>query len=400
VRRFQEERIRQDLGRKIVLLSGPRQAGKTTLSRQLGLAHTYLSFDSADDRKLLFAGEWDRRAELVIFDELHKMRRWKAWLKGLYDKEGIPPGLLVTGSARLEVFRKGGDSLAGRHFLHRLHPLTVRETHAEIMPEVAPADALQRILTVGGFPEPFLHNDDNEARRWRRGHLDTILREDLIDLERLRDVRTIELLVELLLARVGSTVSVNSLARDLQVSPHTVKHWLEVLENLYVLFPVRPYHRNVARSLLKESKYYFYDTGAVASAGADPGAVLENAVACALLRELHLLEDFEGRKTALCLLRDKEQREVDFLVTIDRRPRLLVEVKLGDDTFAPAIEHFLRFMPAETEALQVVHRLPRRKTSASRKVQMLSAAAFLAQVSFLSERTGATVAARAQVTPE
>jgi predicted AAA+ superfamily ATPase len=380
VRRFQEPRIRRDLGHKIVLLSGPRQSGKTTLSRQLGLAHTYLSFDSADDRKLLLSGEWDRNVELVIFDELHKMRRWKAWLKGVYDKEGIPPGLLVTGSARLEVFRKGGDSLAGRHYSHRLHPLTVREVQGEI----APADALQRILTVGGFPEPFLQHDETEARRWRRGHLDTILREDLIDLERLRDVRTIELLVELLLSRVGSTASISSLARDLQVSPHTVKHWLEVLENLYVLFPVRPYHRNVARSLLKESKYYFYDTGAVASAGADAGAVLENAVACALLRELHLVEDFEGRKTSLCLLRDKEHREVDFLVTIDRRPHALVEVKLGDDSFSPAIEHFLRFLPAGTEALQVVHRLPRRKTSASRKVQMLSAADFLAQVSFLS----------------
>ena len=208
------------------------------------------------------------------------------------------------------------------------------------------------------------------------------MREDLIDLERLRDVRSIETLVELLLARVGSTVSVSSLARDLRISPHTAKHWLEVLENLYVVFPVRPYHRNVARSLLKESKYYFYDTGAVAAAGADPGAVLENAVACALLRELHLLEDFEGRKTSLCLLRDKDKREVDFLVSIDRRPRQLVEIEVSDDSFAPALEHFLSFLPKGTEALQVVKNLPRRKTSASRHVQMLPAG--LKALSFLA----------------
>lgn len=220
MRREQEGRVSADLKRKIVLLAGPRQTGKTTLSKQLGVSTAYLNFDRAEDRSLLMAKEWDRTVALVVFDELHKMRRWKAWLKGVYDTEGVAPA-----------------------------------------------------------------------------HLDTILREDLINLERVRDVRSIEILVELLFARVGSTVSLASLARELQVSSHTVKHWLQILENLYVLFPVRPYHRNIARSIVKEPKYYFYDTGAVANAGADPGAVLENAVACALLRELQLVEDQEGRKS-------------------------------------------------------------------------------------------------------
>jgi uncharacterized protein len=378
VRRAQEDRIRADLKRKIVLLSGPRQAGKTTLSKQLGLSFAYLNFDSADDRSLLMRKEWRRDVDLVIFDELHKMRRWKAWLKGVYDTEGIAPAMLVTGSARLEIFRQGGDSLAGRHFLHRLHPFTVREVSGDI----GPAEALDRILRLGGFPEPFLSNDDDEARRWRRGHLDTILREDLIDLERVRDVRSVEILVDLLRLRVGSTVSFSSLARDLQVSVPTVKHWLEILENLYVIFAVRPYHRNIARSLLKESKYYFYDTGAVAAVGADPGSVLENAVAGALLREIHLVEDLTGRKASLCFLRDKEKREVDFLVVIDQKPRQLIEVKLADDSFAPSVTHFLRAMPG-TEALQVVKELRRPKSNATRTVRMVPASAYLATVSFL-----------------
>ena len=361
-----------------MLLSGPRQAGKTTLSKQLGLSFAYLNFDSAEDRALLRAAEWDREVELVIFDELHKMRKWKGWLKGVYDTEGIPPSMLVTGSARLEVFRRGGDSLAGRHFLHRLHPFTVREVRRS----VRPADALERILTLGGFPEPFLANDATHARRWRRGHLDTILREDLIDLERVRDVRSVEILVDLLRGRVGGTVSLSSLARDLQTSAHTVKHWLQILENLYVIFPVRPHHRNIARSLLKESKYYFYDTGAVAAAGVDAGAVLENAVACALLRELHLVEDFTGRKTALRFLRDKEKREVDFLVSIDDRPRQLVETKLSDDSFSPALFHFLKFLPG-TEALQVVKTLKRAKSNGARTARMVPASEYLARVSFL-----------------
>lgn len=379
MRREQEDRVVADLKRKIVLLAGPRQTGKTTLSRQLGLSTAYFNFDRAEDRALLMAKEWDRTVALVVLDELHKMPRWKAWLKGIYDTEGVKPALLVTGSARLETFRRGGDSLAGRFYLHRLHPFTVREVNAE----VNAVDALDRILRLGGFPEPFLTNDENEARRWRRTHLDTILREDLIDLERVRDVRSIEVLVELLLARVGSTVSLASLARELQVSSHTIKHWLQILENLYVLFPVRPYHRNIARSIVKEPKYYFYDTGAVANAGADPGAVLENAVACALLRELQLVEDQEGRKTALCFLRDKEKREVDFLVTVDNRPLQLVEVKLSDDTFAPSLAHFAAQLP-KVEALQVVKNLKRAKTDATRTMQMVSATDYLSRVSFVS----------------
>lgn len=375
--RAQEERIIADLRRKVVLLAGPRQCGKTTLSKQLGIRTECFSFDSAEDRKVLFAKEWDRSADLVVFDELHKMRRWKAWLKGVYDTEGVSPGLLVTGSARLETFRRGGDSLAGRFFLHRLHPFTVREVRGDVKPSVA----LDRILRVGGFPEPFLLDDENEARRWRRTHLDIILREDLIDLERVRDVRSIELLVELLLVRVGSTVSLASLARELQVSAHTVKHWLQILENLYVLFAVRPYHRNIARSIVKEPKYYFYDTGAVADAGADSGTVLENAVACALHRELQLVEDHEGRKTALCFLRDKEKREVDFLVTIDNRPRQLVEVKSSDDSFSPALAHFARQLP-NVRALQVVKDLKRAKTDATRTLQMRPVADYLSDVSF------------------
>lgn len=378
MKRFVEERIRQDLQKKVVLLAGARQAGKTTLSHQLGLRSAYLNLDSAEDRKVLRDKQWDRQVELVIFDELHKMPRWKAWLKGVYDTEGIPPALLVTGSARLEVFRRGGDSLAGRHYLHRLHPFTVREVRSE----VDPTDALQRILTVGGFPEPFLANDLTEARRWRRGHLDSILREDLLDLEKVRALRSVEVLVELLIERVSSTVSMSSLARDLEVSAHTVKHWLEILENLYVIFAVRPYHHNVARSLLKESKYYFYDTGALAQAGVAEGAVFENAVACALQREVHLTEDLTGRKASLGFLRDKEKREVDFIVIIDRKPRQLVEVKLADDTFSKSLSFFRQGFPS-ARALQVVKSLARPKDDAERQLRMVPAASYLAEVSFL-----------------
>jgi len=345
--------------------------GKTTLSRQLVPSCVYLNFDSSEDRKTIRREEWDTKTELVIFDELHKMKNWKSWVKGIYDTRGIPPGILITGSARLEALRKGGDSLAGRFFAFRLHPLTVKEICAVL--RETPKEALENLLKFGGFPEPYLKKDETAAKRWRRTHVDTIIREDLLDLEKVRDIRSIEVLIDLLRTRVGSTTSFSALAEDLQVSIHTVKHWIQILENLCVIFAVRPYHRNISRSLLKEPKYYFYDTGAVEG---DLGAKLENAVALALLRDLNLLEDTTGSRTALHYLRDKEKNEVDFLAVVDGKPSLMVEVKAAEDSFSRSLFRFHSYLPA-VKAVQVVYDLKRRKSSGA--AQMLGAHEFLAE---------------------
>ncbi|UCD80203.1 MAG: ATP-binding protein [Desulfobacterales bacterium] len=375
MQRYLENYIRQDLNEKIVLLSGPRQVGKTTLSKQLTPSHVYLNYDAASDRRIIGAQEWDRSAELVIFDELNKMKKWKSWIKGIYDTEGISPALLVTGSARLDTYRKGGESLAGRFFYYRLHPLTVKEI-CGYLGESAET-ALDKLLKVGGFPEPYLRNSETFAKRFRRIHTDTIIREDLLDLENVRDIKSIEILIDLLRTRVGSTTSYTALANDLQVSIHTVKHWLQILENLYIVFPVRPYHKNIARSLLKESKYYLYDTGAVEG---DLGAKVENTVACALLRELHLIEDTTGSRVALHFLRDKEKNEVDFLAVVDNRPRCMIEVKLSDDSFSPSLFRFHDKLRKATP-FQVVYSLKRKKSKDS--ARMLSANEFLKDLQLL-----------------
>ena len=354
--RYLEKYIQADLTEKMVLLSGPRQVGKTTMARQLLVADYYLNYDATADRKIIMNEEWDRDVKLVIFDELHKMKNWKSWIKGIYDVEGVNPALLVTGSARLDTYRKGGESLAGRFFPFRLHPFTVKELCAGLAEESE--IVLDRLLQTGGFPEPYLKNNTTFAKRWRRIHTDTIIRQDILDLERVRDIKSLEILIDLLKARVGSTVSYTSLAGDLQVSIHTVKHWLEILENMYVIFPVRPYHKNIARSILKDSKYYLYDSGAV---DGGIGAKLENIVACALLRELHFLEDTTGSRVALHFLRNKEKQEVDFLVVIDQVPVQLIEVKMADDSFSKALFKFHAFLP--TAALvQIVYQLKRKKT--------------------------------------
>ena len=329
----------------------------------------YYNYDLAEDRVALMEKSWRRNCELVIFDELHKLKNWKSWLKGIYDTRGTTPPILVTGSAHLDIARKMGDSLAGRFFQYRLHPVDSKEVRAFMAPE----EALDRLMRFGGFPEPFLKGEDVFYQRWRRSHLDIILRQDLLDLENIRNIASIETMIELMRRRIGSPVSYNSLAADLQRDPKTVKRWLDLLENLYVLFKVTPYHRNIARSLLKEPKYYFYDSGQVT---ADDGIKLENIVACALQKELHFLEDTLGRRTSLHYLRDKEGREIDFFVVVDDRPILMIEVKWADSTLSRHFVGFAKYLPG-TPGIQVVGRLEREKSFES-GFSIVSAASWLA----------------------
>lgn len=356
MKRYLQTVIENDLSSKIVLLTGPRQCGKTTLSKQLRDSYDYFNYDAAANRLALRDQSWDRRKQLVIFDELHKMKNWKQWLKGVYDTEGIPPEILVTGSARLNTHKKVGDSLAGRYFQFRMHPLDLKEAVMFCGHDV---DTLfDQLWRCGGFPEPFLKNDLIYYNRWRKTHSDIILREDLISLYTGRDIQAIETLVLLLKSRVGSTVSYANLARDLERDPNTIKRWLQLLEDLYLVFCVKPYHKNIARSLLKEPKYYFYDHACL---DADEGAHLENIVASALLKELHYLEDTQGVTANLHYLRTKDGKEVDFLVSINQKPTWLIEVKRSDDAPASGFHHFSEFMLG-VKKVQLVKALTREKT--------------------------------------
>ena len=337
----------EELGNKILLLTGPRQCGKTTLSKMLHADYQYINYDLAEHRLLLREKSWDRQRSMIIFDELHKMTGWKAWLKGIYDVEGLPPALLVTGSARLAAFRKTGDSLAGRHFQFRLHPLDLKEALA--FTDLGRDEIFHRLMTVGGFPEPFLNGAQRYYNRWKRSHVDLILKEELLTLSAVRDIQSIETLIELLRSRVGSPVSANSLARDLQKSPNTIQHWLKLLEDLYVIFKVAPYHKNIARALLKEPKYYFYDNGMVQG---DEGTRLENLVACALFKEIHRAQDVDGENVDLYFIKNKDGQEIDFLVTREKQPYQLVEVKWKDASLS---QNFKRFLAEQSlKRVQVV----------------------------------------------
>lgn len=349
--------IIKDLPEKIVLLTGPRQCGKTTLSKQLYPDYDYLNYDAGEDRLALKEKRWDRDKTLIIFDELHKMKSWKQWLKGVFDTEGIPPQYLVTGSALLDTYRKVGDSLAGRYFQYRLHPLDLKE----IMSQTSmPIDqAFEQLWHCSGFPEPFLKGESSYYKRWRRSHLDIILRQDLLDLYSVSDIKSIETLVLLLKKRIGSTISYANLARDLERDANTIKRWLQLLENLYVIFRVTPYRKKIARSLLKEPKYYFYDH---TYADNDHGPRLENLVACALLKELQYIEDTTGEKTQLHYLRTKDGREIDFLISIEDKPTHIIEVKHSDDKPPKHFDYFTTNHP-NIQKIQLVKDLKRESST-------------------------------------
>ncbi|MCK5793904.1 MAG: ATP-binding protein, partial [Anaerolineales bacterium] len=288
MKRTQQDLIIKDLKQKMVFISGPRQVGKTSLALTISEAYEkplYLNYDNVTHRDVIRKQDWLPETELLILDELHKMVDWKNYLKGIYDTKPAHQQILVTGSARLEAFRQGGDALSGRFFRHRLNPLSLVE-----IPGSDESD-LDKLLERGGFPEPYLADSADEARRWRLQYVDGLIRNDILDFEKIHDFRAIQLTLELLRHRVGSPVSWQSLARDVNCAPNTIKRYVEVLESLLIVFRVTPYHRNIGRSLLKEPKIYFYDTGMVK---AEDGIRFENLVAVSLLKQMNWREDYQG----------------------------------------------------------------------------------------------------------
>lgn len=345
--RYLTEILSQFASEKFVLLSGPRQVGKTTLSQNWleGKNGLYLNWDIPEDRERILGRDFISSLDTgaLVLDEIHKYARWKSWVKGLYDKRSSTLQAVVTGSARLNVYQKSGDSLLGRYELLRLHPLSIGElSHGKLTPpiqkelndwleighsQVRLADWKQ-LEACSGFPEPFYRNDPLQHRRWSTRRRELLIREDLRELSQIKTLSLIEHLALLLPSRVGAPLSLNSLREDLQVAFDTVKNWIETLEHLYYCFRISPYSKKIGRSLKKEQKLYLWDWSQVEN----EGSRFENMVASHLLKAVHAWNDVGYGNYELNYWRDLEKREVDFVLTQSKKPIVLIECKKSDTT--------------------------------------------------------------------
>lgn len=355
MQRIQKKQIIEDLKKKMVFLVGPRQVGKTWLAKDIAKNYrnsVYLNYDSLDDREIIKKEQWLESTELLILDELHKMKGWKNYLKGVYDTKASNLQILVTGSARLDVFRQSGDSLAGRFYLHHLLPLSLAELK-QLKIEVS----IDSLLTRGGFPEPYLATSDIEAERWRRQYSDSLIRNDILSFDNIENYHNIKDLFEILRNKVASPISFASIARDLAISPSTVKKYISILEALYVVFQIKPYSKKISRSILKQPKIYFYDTALVRG---DEGIKLENLLALSLLKSIKAENNYLGKDKSLHYLRTKNQQEVDFLIS-DKNNQVenIIELKSSDANLSRSLQYFSK--KYDFPGLQLVRNLKQEK---------------------------------------
>ena len=343
---------------EMIFLSGPRQVGKTTTSK-LAANFTdrflYLNWDNADERSQILQGPkkiielaklstLSDKKPIIALDEIHKYEDWKNFLKGLYDTYGNDVSIIVTGSAGLDIYKRGGDSLMGRYFPYRMHPISVAEClrtnllDTEIsLPQKIDSDEYEALCEFGGFPKPFLKRNTRFSGRWQNLRKQQLFREDIRDINIIQDINRLEVLADLLMAQSASAITYSSLAKHIRVSVDTVTRWIEVLESFYFCYRIRPWSKNIPRSLIKEPKIFLWDWSLVK----DLGAKAENFIATHLLKAIQYWTDCGFGEYGLHYLRTLDKREVDFLVTKNNKPWFLVEVKNSNNQrISPHLEHF------------------------------------------------------------
>ena len=361
--------------RQMAFLMGPRQVGKTTLSLDVAKnwpQHFYFNWDNPAEKLLFIEGpsalasqvnleELTEEIPILIFDEIHKFGKWKTFLKGFFDKYEKRTKIIVTGSARLNVYKKGGDSLMGRYFYYRIHPLSVAEIATpyaienEIRSDPSPIsdEDWEALLQFGGFPEPFVQRSKSFSKRLQKMRKDQLFYEDIRDGTRIQEIAQMELLAELLRKQAAQSLDYQSLAKKIRVSTDTVRRWIEVLKSFYYCFSVQPWSKNITRSLLKEPKLYLWDWSLIE----EEGQRNENLIASHLLKAVHFWTDCGLGDYGLYYIRTKEQREVDFVVTKDGKPWFLVEVKTHKNSISKDLYRFQKETKAQ-HAFQVILDLP------------------------------------------
>ncbi|MDZ4678671.1 MAG: ATP-binding protein [Oligoflexia bacterium] len=350
--RYISASVKADLKKKMVFVGGPRQSGKTTFSKQLLLEHykskeqqesRYLNWDFTSDRDRVLKGQIPTEAGLLVLDEIHKYSKWRNLVKGIFDKFRDKLQILVTGSARLDHYRRGGDSLQGRYHYYRLYPLSLKEIGTPNQ------DILIALLNLSGFPEPFFSGSENEARRWSREYRARVMKEEVSSIEMIKDLSTLELLATRLPALVGSPLSLNSLREDLSISQPTIARWVEILERFYFIFRLSPFGGPKIRAVKKEQKHYHFDWTQIE----ELGPRFENLIAFHLLKWCHYIEDTQGFDMELRYFRDVDGREVDFVVVKNKKPLFFIEAKYSDKDISPSLSYLKKKYPS-VQATQVL----------------------------------------------
>ena len=335
ISRYIKTPVVSDLKEKMVFIGGPRQVGKTTFALSLIKNANekypgYLNWDNPQIRSSLLKGIIPSNQNIIILDEIHKYARWRNLVKGLYDTNKSAVSFLITGSARLDYYKKGGDSLQGRYHYYRLHPFSSREISSK-----SNKNDIEHLLNFGGYPEPFIKGEEKFWRRWQRERISRIIYDDIRDLENIKEISLMELLVEELPNRVGSPLSIKNLRDVLQISHDTVERWIKIFERMYFCFRIPPYGAPKIRAVKKEQKLYLYDWSLIENRGER----FENMVACQLLKYCHFIEDSEGYKMELRYFRDTDKREVDFIVLKNKFPLFAVECKAGEKGINPVCKY-------------------------------------------------------------
>ena len=350
--RYLSPQIMSDLEEKMVFIGGPRQVGKTTLGREIigkkFKNYDYLNWDNRFDRKRILDSKYQGDAKILIFDEIHKFPQWKNFIKGEYDTLKHRYKFLITGSARLDLYRKGSDSLAGRYFYYRLHPFSLAEKAGitkkfDLFQDIVTYASnfysdFEVLLKFGGFPEVLLKQSERFLRRWHNHKVERLFREDIRDIFQIKEAVKMQILADILAEKVGSLFSINSLVQDLGTSFKAIRNWIEILESFYYCFRIYPYSKNILYSLKKMPKLYLWDWSEVE----EEANRFENIIASHLLKFVHFLYDVEGYRASLYYLRDSSKKEVDFLITSNSKPWFAVEVKLSDTNISKNLLYFQR----------------------------------------------------------
>ncbi len=350
IKRYTEDQIIKDLDKKMVFIGGPRQAGKTTLAKKLikkfnqSVKKRYMNWDIRQNREDIMNEEFPGESGILVLDEIHKYSRWRQTVKGLFDGRGDELKILVTGSARLEHYRHGGDSLQGRYHYIRLFPFTYAELKGTSYND------MEALLNLGGFPDQIISSSTKESKRWSKEYRSRLIRSDLRDLEFVKDINLIDKLSLRLPNLVGSPLSLNAIREDLQVSHESVSRWLNIFENLYIIFRLYPFGAPHIRAVKKEAKHYHYDWNLIKNTGIR----IENMVACHLLKWCAFKEDTEGADIELRYFRDIDGREIDFIIVEDNKPVMAIEAKTNDSKVNKSLYYFKKKFP-DTDVIQIVY---------------------------------------------